>query len=283
MSFLFWGFATVMLIAAVSFVAIPLKAAKLSSGAPTTLAIFALPIAGFALYFMLGSPGVESAETGAAHKSGEYAKASSSSSGSTRSVATVDNLVDGLRARLDVEPDDAGGWLLLARSYDHLGRNVEAIDAYERARSLGKADVEFESKLLGKSLTEQPVAQPPGPALRGRVELTADAAALIEPGDTVFIFAKESAQHRMPVVALRKPATELPLSFVLTDREAMAPGTSLSQFESLVVTAKISKTGNASESGQGLEVWSDPVSPLDGKEINLIITAASKAGGDSNE
>jgi cytochrome c-type biogenesis protein CcmH len=87
----------------------------------------------------------------------------------------------------------------------------------------------------------------------------------------------------MPVVALRKPATELPLSFVLTDREAMAPGTRLDQFESLVVTAKISKTGNASESGQGLEVWSDPVSPLDGKEINLIITAASKAGGESNE
>ncbi len=267
MSFLFWGFATVMLIAAVSFVAIPLKAAKLSPGTPTTLAIFALPMAAFVLYFMLGSPGVESAETNTPHVS----------------VATVDNLVDGLRARLKVEPDDAGGWLLLARSYDHLDRNAEAIDAYERARALGKADVEFESSLLGKSLTAKPITHPPGAALRGRVELTDDAAALIEPGDTVFIFAKESAQHRMPVAALRKPATELPLSFVLTDREAMAPGTRLDQFESLVVTAKISKTGNASESSQGLEVWSDQVSPLDGKEINLIITAASKAGGDSHE
>jgi len=283
MSFLFWGFATVMLIAAVSFVAIPLKAAKLSPGTPTTLAIFALPIAGSALYFMLGSPGVESAETSVVHLSDEYSKVPSSHSAATKSVATVDNLVNGLRARLEVEPEDAGGWLLLARSYDHLGRNADAIDAYERARALGKADVEFESSLLGKSLTKKSIARPPGPALRGRVELTSDAAALIEPGDTVFIFAKESAQHRMPVAALRKPASELPLSFVLTDREAMAPGTRLDQFKSLVVTAKISRTGNASESSQGLEVWSDPVSPLDGKEISLIITAASRSGDDSNE
>lgn len=282
MSFLFWGFATVMLIAAVSFVAVPLKAAKLSPGAPTTLAIVVLPMAAFALYFMLGSPGVESAETGAAHKPGESSMRASPSSNSNKSVATVDNLVDGLRARLEAEPDDAGGWLLLARSYDHLDRNAEAIDAYERARSLGKTDVDFESSLLGKSITVQPIPHPPGAALRGRVELAADAVALIEPGDTVFIFAKESAQHRMPVAALRKPATELPLNFVLTDREAMAPGTSLSQFKSLVVTAKISKTGNASESGHGLEAWSDPVSPLDSGHIKLLISG-SDVMDDNNE
>jgi len=276
MPFLFWGLFAVMLIAAVSIVAVPLKAAKLSPGAPATMAIVALPMASIAMYFVLGSPGVESAEAGTAQRP-------VASSSTTKSIATVDSLVDGLRARLDVEPEDAGGWLLLARSYDHLGRNNEAIDAYERARALGKADAEFELSLLGKSLTENPIAHLPGPALRGRVELSASAAALVEPGDTVFIFAKESAQHRMPVAALRKPATELPIRFVLTDREAMAPDTSLDQFESLVVMAKISKTGNASESSQGLEVWSDPVSPLGGKEIDLIITADSQSGGDSHE
>lgn len=282
MSFLFWGFATVMLMAAVSFVAIPLKAAKLSPGTPTTLAIVGVPLTAFSLYFLLGSPGVESAETGAAHKSGEYAKASSSNSDSTKSVATVDNLVDGLRARLEQEPDDAGGWLLLARSYDHLGRNGEAIDAYERARALGKADVDFETSLLGKSLVPELITHPPALALRGRIELTPAAAAQIEPGDTVFIFAKESKEHRMPVIALRKPATDLPLDFVLTDREAMAPGIRLEQFDSLFVTARISKSGNASESGHGLEAWSDPVSPLDSGHIKLLISG-SDVMDDNNE
>ena len=61
--------------------------------------------------------------------------------------------MDGLRARLDAEPDDAGGWLLLARSYDHLGRNARQSMLTNVRRALGKTDVEFESKLLGKSLT----------------------------------------------------------------------------------------------------------------------------------
>jgi len=164
MSFLFWGFATVMLIAAVGFVAIPLKNAKLSPGTPVALAIIVVPLSACALYLLLGSPGVHSAETITAHKPAEVARVSRSSTNSGKSVATVDSLVGGLRERLEAEPDDAGGWLLLARSYDHLGRNPEAIDAYERARALGKSDLEFESALLGKSLSVQPIAHPPGRA-----------------------------------------------------------------------------------------------------------------------
>lgn len=154
MSFLFWGFATVMLIAAVSSVAIPLRTAKVSPGTPVTLAIFILPLSAVGLYLVLGSPGVESAEIAVGHKIVSYSNARSEKKSSTMSAATVDSLVGGLRARLAAEPDDAGGWLLLARSYDHLGRNAEAIDAYERARALGKSDVEFETALLGKSLKE---------------------------------------------------------------------------------------------------------------------------------
>ena len=166
-------------------------------------------------------------------------------------------------------------FLLLAKSYQHLGQTEDADAAYQRARSLGKSDPAFEQSQ--GSVVSAEVAAPVdvGPALRGRISLAPDAAALVEPGDTVFIFAKESKEQRMPVVAVRKPAKELPIQFVLTDRDVMVSGTTLAQFEHLVVTAKISRSGLATEVVEGLEVWSDPVSPLGSDVIELRLTASS--------
>ena len=61
--------------------------------------------------------------------------------------ASVGSLVGGLEARLAENPDDAKGWLLLARSHDHLGNNDEAWNAYSRARDLGMNDEALELKL----------------------------------------------------------------------------------------------------------------------------------------
>ena len=91
----------------------------------------------------------------------------------------------------------------------------------------------------------------------------------------------------MPVVAVRKPAAELPIDFVLTDRDVMVAGTSLAQYEQLVVTAKISRSGLATEVVEGLEVWSGPVSPLGNQVIKLQLGGASESAvesvGDHNE
>jgi cytochrome c-type biogenesis protein CcmH len=61
--------------------------------------------------------------------------------------ASVGSLIGGLEARLAKNPDDAKGWLLLARSHDHLGNNDEAWSAYSRARELGMNDETLELKL----------------------------------------------------------------------------------------------------------------------------------------
>ena len=55
----------------------------------------------------------------------------------------VSSLVDGLSARLHENPDDADGWLLLAKSYRFLERRSDARLAYERAAALGKTDPEL--------------------------------------------------------------------------------------------------------------------------------------------
>jgi cytochrome c-type biogenesis protein CcmH/NrfG len=61
--------------------------------------------------------------------------------------ASVGSLIGGLEARLAENPDDAKGWLLLARSHDHLGNNAKAWNAYSRARDLGMSDEALELKL----------------------------------------------------------------------------------------------------------------------------------------
>ena len=61
--------------------------------------------------------------------------------------ASVGSLIGGLESRLAENPEDAKGWLLLARSHDHLGDNAKAWNAYSRARGLGLTDEALELKL----------------------------------------------------------------------------------------------------------------------------------------
>lgn len=56
---------------------------------------------------------------------------------STTQLDSVEVLLSGLKQRLENEPDDADGWLLLSKSFDHLDRLGEAKIAFEKARALG--------------------------------------------------------------------------------------------------------------------------------------------------
>ncbi len=49
-------------------------------------------------------------------------------------------MVDKLAQRMKEQPEDAQGWTMLARSYSVLGRNPEALVAYEKAVALRKDD-----------------------------------------------------------------------------------------------------------------------------------------------
>jgi hypothetical protein len=170
------------------------------------------------------------------------------------------------------QPEDGAGWLLLAQSYDHLGRADEAKTAYERARALGKIHPALEASLYGEAIQPATAEEQTGPAIRGRVALAPEVLGELDGSETVFIFAKESLEQRMPVAAIRKPVAELPLDFELTDREALLPDSGLASYDALIVTARISPSGNATDLIDGLEVSSTPVSPLNGDPVNLLIS-----------
>ena len=66
-------------------------------------------------------------------------------------AAPVGSLVTGLEQRLAENPDDGKGWLLLAKSYDHLGDPERARSAYEKAVELGYSDSAMDELLAGNN------------------------------------------------------------------------------------------------------------------------------------
>ena len=79
----------------------------------------------------------------------------------------------------------------------------------------------------------------------------------------------------MPLAILRATVKDLPLQFTLDDSYAMSPASKLSQFKTVIVGARISKsgqatpqsgdligqTGSVSHDSQGLEVLIHEVQP----------------------
>jgi cytochrome c-type biogenesis protein CcmH len=99
------------------------------------------------------------------------------------------------------------------------------------------------------------------PSIAGRVDLDAALASRVALNDTVFIFARATEGPRMPLAVLRIPAKELPREFSLDDSMSMAPGVKLSTTPSVIVEARISKSGNALPQPGDLFGRSAPLKP----------------------
>jgi cytochrome c-type biogenesis protein CcmH len=97
-------------------------------------------------------------------------------------------------------------------------------------------------------------------AVSGSVSLDPALTSKVAGTDTVFVFARDaSAPRRPPLAILRKTVKDLPFDFTLDDSMAILPNFKLSSVSSIVVGARISKTGNATPSPGDFEGLSQPV------------------------
>lgn len=95
------------------------------------------------------------------------------------------------------------------------------------------------------AMSTTPAAAATGPAVTGAVKLSPALAAKVSPEDVVFIFARPAEGSRMPLAILRHQVKDLPVSFRLDDGMAMSPAAKMSLFPKLIISARISKSGQA--------------------------------------
>ena len=98
-----------------------------------------------------------------------------------------------------------------------------------------------------------------GARIAGTVQLAPALADKVSPTDTVYIFARAVDGPRMPLAILKKQAKDLPVTFALDDSMAMTPSLALSNFPSVIVGARVSKSGSATPQSGDLEGLSSAV------------------------
>jgi cytochrome c-type biogenesis protein CcmH len=112
------------------------------------------------------------------------------------------------------------------------------------------------------AVSQAPAADAPAAAaVSGRVSVAPALAAGLDPQDTVFILARPASGPRMPLAVLRKQVKDLPTAFTLDDTMAMAPGVTISSQAQIVITARVSKSGEAMPQPGDLIGESSPVAP----------------------
>jgi cytochrome c-type biogenesis protein CcmH len=105
----------------------------------------------------------------------------------------------------------------------------------------------------------------------GTVSIDSRLADRVQRDATLFIYAKAADSPGPPLAVLRTTAAAWPVSFHLDDSMAMIPSRRLSQFDKVVVEARISRSGQATPSSGDLYVTSPVLHPAAGKKLALII------------
>ncbi len=112
--------------------AVEMSAAAHSANRGVAMGLIAIvPITAIYLYMTWGQPAGITGELPVAETPQSHPEMAAENHPDTG--AQVEAMVAQLAARMEQNPDDMEGWLMLARSYRYLGRHAEAVMSFERA------------------------------------------------------------------------------------------------------------------------------------------------------
>ncbi|PIF51955.1 cytochrome c-type biogenesis protein CcmH [Pseudomonas sp. 29] len=94
----------------------------------------------------------------------------------------------------------------------------------------------------GGKLAQAPVAAKAA-LLKVSVDLSSELRSKVQPGDSVFIFARATSGPPAPLAAKRLTVADLPVTVELGDADAMMPQLKLSNFPEVQLVARISRAG----------------------------------------
>ena len=94
----------------------------------------------------------------------------------------------------------------------------------------------------------------------------------VSAGDYIFIYVQPAQGGKMPLAVVKKQVKDLPIDITLDDSMAMMPNMTISSVANVQVSARVSKSGNASPQ-LGEPIGKKQVSTLiDSGLINLVIS-----------
>jgi cytochrome c-type biogenesis protein CcmH len=124
----------------------------------------------------------------------------------------------------------------------------------------------------GTSASGTSAAATSAPAeVTGTVSLDQRFSARVQSDATLFIYAKAADSPGPPLAVLRTTVGAWPVNFRLDDSMAMIPSRRLSQFDRVVIEARISRSGQATPTAGDLYVTSPVLHPAPGTRLALVI------------
>ncbi len=190
-----------------------------------------------------------------------------------------------LRTVLAFDPNQRGALMLLGFGAFTAGDYQQATESWRQlltlldpasgaARMLGESIAQAELRLAGTSSPD--TASPPSIDGAAHIAVTVDLAPELRdrlaPQDTLFIFARAAGGPPMPLAAIRQPAQNFPVSVILDDSSAMLPNLRLSDYDAIIVGARISKAGDVLAQPGDLEGLSGSLSLNEGSlSVSLTV------------
>ncbi|CAD5109356.1 c-type cytochrome biogenesis protein CcmI [Zestomonas carbonaria] len=129
-------------------------------------------------------------------------------------------------------------------------RLVAVLPAEDPSRSAIQGGIErarARQQESGADSSPAVAASADGATLKVRVELAASVRDKVQPGDSVFVFARASSGPPMPLAVKRMTVADLPAEVELSDADAMMPQLKLSAFPEVQLVARVSRSGTATD------------------------------------
>ena len=231
---------------------------------------------------------------------------SQGTSQSTANAGSLDDVTRRLATRLATKGGSDSEWKLLAESYEYMGRAADARAARahiasgassdgasgaasEGGASVGNKPVAIDSQTMAEianaldnhsaaaatgsagTMSGSAAAPVGGAAVSGSVEIVSKLASRAGAGTTLFIYATQPNAPGPPLAVMRLRTEHWPVSFTLTDANAMVAGRNLSSAQTVQIEARISKRGEALPQSGDLVGSVTSVNPHGGHPVKITI------------
>ncbi|WP_273819365.1 MULTISPECIES: c-type cytochrome biogenesis protein CcmI [Pseudomonas] len=161
---------------------------------------------------------------------------------------------------------------------DHWKRLLVQLPAQDPSRAALQGGIDRATEKLlasgGKVAAAPAAAVGKGALLKVRVDLAAQLKAKVQPGDSVFVFARATQGPPAPLAAKRLTVADLPATVELGDADAMMPQLKLSNFPEVQLVARISRAGQPT-AGEWIG-RSQPLASSTAAQQNLTIDSPDK-------